>query len=171
MKKKISILGSTGSIGTQAVEVVKSFPDEFEVSVLVAGTNAMLLIQQALELKPDIVVISDSQKYKEVYNALHSSGIKILTGNDGLIEAARYPESDMVLVALVGFAGLIPTIEAIRAGKDIALANKEVMVVAGKSVTELALKKNVRLLPVDSEHSAIFQCLEGESPLHLEKYI
>ncbi|NOY37969.1 MAG: 1-deoxy-D-xylulose-5-phosphate reductoisomerase [Chlorobi bacterium] len=169
MKKKISILGSTGSIGTQALDVIRSFPDHFEVTVLAAGTNAGLLIKQALEWGPKIVVIADKTRYKEVQTALHTHGIEVRCGEEGLIEAARYPSADMVLVSLVGFAALTPTIEAIRARKDIALASKEVMVVAGGMVTRLAEEKNIRILPVDSEHSAIFQCLEGESKQQVEK--
>lgn len=167
--KNIAILGSTGSIGTQALEVVRDFPDRYRVKVLTTRRNAALLIRQAQEFLPDVVAIADKDKYREVKNALTSKGIDVLAGKEGITEAVHHAGTEMVLMALVGYSALEPTIEAIRAGKDIALASKEVMVIAGGIIQSIASKKNVRILPVDSEHSAIFQCLEGESPNQVEK--
>lgn len=161
-KKKIAILGSTGSIGTQALDVVRSFPDQFEVSALTASNSVDLLIQQALEFKPQLVVIVNEQYYAEVSSALAITGIKVVGGEEGLVEAATLDPVDVVLNAIVGAAGLRPTVEAIKCGKDIALANKESLVMAGELVMGLVKKHNVKMLPVDSEHSAIFQCLVGE---------
>jgi 1-deoxy-D-xylulose-5-phosphate reductoisomerase len=169
MKKNISILGSTGSIGTQAVEVVQAFPELFNVKVLAAGSNSRVLIQQAVALQPEMVFISTSEGYKEVKDALQKYHIRVLTGEENLLEAARYPDIDMVLVALVGFAAVQPTVEAIRAGRDIALASKEVMVVAGNLIMQMAEDYHINLLPVDSEHSAIFQCLVGEQINQVDK--
>ena len=168
-KKNIAILGSTGSIGTQALEVVRNNRDRFSVSVLTAQTNAELLIRQALEFSPERVVICEEQHYKQVYQALTGSGIEVLSGVEALSEVVTGERIDIVLTALVGFAGLRPTIAAIEAGKNIALANKETLVVAGELVTRLAVTHNVKLLPVDSEHSAIFQCLVGEEGNKIEK--
>ncbi|TZF84955.1 1-deoxy-D-xylulose-5-phosphate reductoisomerase [Pedobacter sp. BS3] len=168
-QKHITILGSTGSVGTQALDVVRQHPERFSVSVLTAFNNADTLIRQALEFSPGMVVIGDERKYSEVKAALSATATHVLAGEDALCEAAAYAASDIVLTALVGSAGLKPTIAAIRAGKDIALANKETLVVAGDLVTTLAKQYGSRLLPVDSEHSAIFQCLVGEDNNPVEK--
>lgn len=167
--KRITILGSTGSIGTQALEVVRDHPATFKVAVLSALKNSALLIQQAIEFRPDVVVICDESKYGEVKNALSALNIKVLAGEDALSEVAAYGESDVVLTALMGSVGLKPTIAAIKAAKNIALANKETLVVAGELITQLAAENQVKILPVDSEHSAIFQCLVGEEQNEIEK--
>ena len=169
LKKRIAILGSTGSIGKQALDVIESQPEHFAVEALTSNNNAELLIEQAKKFNPNAVVIADKKKYKEVKNALEPSGIKVFTGNDSLSQIVSLESIDIVLTALVGFAGLKPTLEAITAGKDIALANKETLVVAGELVTKLAKEKRVLILPVDSEHSAIFQCLVGEAGNKIEK--
>jgi 1-deoxy-D-xylulose-5-phosphate reductoisomerase len=160
--KHIAILGSTGSIGTQALDVIKANPTLFKAEVLTAQSNASLLIEQALLFQPQLVVIADESKYPEVKQALAHTGIEVKAGHEALCEAVVLHQLNMVLTALVGFAGLRPTIAAIKAKKDIALANKETMVVAGDLVTALAKQNDVKILPVDSEHSAIFQCLVGE---------
>nr|WP_245989021.1 1-deoxy-D-xylulose-5-phosphate reductoisomerase [Pelobium manganitolerans] len=160
--KHIAILGSTGSIGTQALEVIEANPQLFAVSVLTAQSNVDLLIRQALKFKPLVAVIGDVQKYQILKEALAGSGIEAKAGEEALCEAVLLPQTEMVLTALVGFAGLKPTMSAIKAGKHIALANKETLVVAGDIVTALAKQHSVDILPVDSEHSAIFQCLVGE---------
>lgn len=167
--KHIAILGSTGSIGTQALEVVRQNLDRFKVFVLTANNNADLLVKQALEFNPPFVVVTNQSKFEEVKNALSSSQTKVLCGIDELCEVLSKPEIDLVLTAMVGFAGLIPTLAAIKAGKDIALANKETLVVAGELVYSLAKEHGVKILPVDSEHSAIFQCLAGEGHNPIEK--
>jgi 1-deoxy-D-xylulose-5-phosphate reductoisomerase len=167
--KNIAILGSTGSIGTQALEVIRHNPGLFRAFVLSAQSNAELLIRQAIEFKPQYVVIGSREKFEELQIVLHPHGIKVLCGIDDMCEIVTHPEISLVLTAMVGFAGLKPTLSAIRAGKDIALANKETLVVAGELVTGLAEKHKVRILPVDSEHSAIFQCLEGEDLATIEK--
>lgn len=167
--KNITILGSTGSIGTQALEVIRDNPVIFNVSVLSALSNSELLIQQAIEFKPDVVVICDENKYIEVKNALSAYNIKILAGEEALTEVAVHSPSDIVLTALMGSVGLKPTIAAVNAGKNIALANKETLVVAGELITQLAAAHQVKVLPVDSEHSAIFQCLVGEEQNEIEK--
>ncbi|RYD79166.1 MAG: 1-deoxy-D-xylulose-5-phosphate reductoisomerase [Sphingobacteriales bacterium] len=167
--KNITILGSTGSIGTQALEVIRDNPKIFKVSVLSALKNSELLIQQAKEFMPETVVICDESQYRYVKDSLALFDIKILAGEESLSEVAAYPQSDIVLTALMGSVGLKPTIEAIKAGKNIALANKETLVVAGEYITELAKKHNVKILPVDSEHSAIFQWLVGEEQNEIEK--
>jgi len=167
--KKITILGSTGSVGTQALEVVRDHPAVFKVAVLSALKNSELLIQQAREFKPAVVVICDENKYIEVKNALSGLDIKVLSGEAALTEVASYADSDVVLTALMGSVGLKPTIAAIKAGKTIALANKETLVVAGELITQLAAAHGVKILPVDSEHSAIFQCLVGEEQNEIEK--
>lgn len=169
--KKIAILGSTGSIGTQALDVVKSNPESFSVEVLTAHSNADLLIQQALEYKPNAVVIGDEKKYQLVKDTLWDAGVKVYAGAQALEQIVEMTEIDMVLTALVGAAGLRPTIKAIESGKQIALANKETLVVAGDLVTKLAKEKAVNIYPVDSEHSAIFQCLAGEWHNQIEKII
>jgi len=168
-KKKIAILGSTGSIGTQSLEVIAAYPEKFEVSVLTAHSNADLLIEQALKFKPNTVVIVDENQYKKVEDALWKHDIKTYCGIDALAEVVEMTEIDIVLTALVGYAGLKPTINAINAGKAIALANKETLVVAGEMITKLAASKGVNIYPVDSEHSAIFQCLVGEFHNPIEK--
>jgi 1-deoxy-D-xylulose-5-phosphate reductoisomerase len=167
--KKLAILGSTGSIGTQALDVVSAHPDEFSVEVLTAHSNADLLISQALKYKANSVVIGDESKYETVKNALWEAGVKVYAGAKALEQIVESTEVDMVLTALVGAAGLRPTINAIEAGKQIALANKETLVVAGDLVTKLAKQKGVNIYPVDSEHSAIFQCLAGEWDNKIEK--
>ncbi|MBD1422180.1 1-deoxy-D-xylulose-5-phosphate reductoisomerase [Sphingobacterium chuzhouense] len=168
-KKNIAILGSTGSVGTQALEVIKAFPELLEVSVLTASANADLLIAQAQEFKPKAVVIVCEDKYTQVKNALKSLEITVLSGEKGLEEVVQYDEIDMVLNAIVGSAGLRPTVKAIERKKDIALANKETLVVAGALMMDLVRQYDVAMLPVDSEHSAIFQCLVGEHANPLEK--
>lgn len=162
MKKKIAIFGSTGSIGTQALEVIRAHPESFAVSVLTANRQADLLIQQAREFLPSHVVIADESRYSEVRGALQDLPISVHAGKEALCEVASFPDTDIVLMALVGYSALLPTCCAIDAGKTIALANKETMVVAGAIVTEKAHAKGVNILPVDSEHSAIYQCLLGE---------
>lgn len=170
-KRHLAILGSTGSIGTQALEVVEANPDIFEVEVLTAQNNADLLIEQAAKFRPNVVVISNEDHYDKVFAALDPLDIKVYTGDKSLVSVVEMESVNMVLTALVGYAGLIPTIAAIKAGKHIALANKETLVVAGELVTELAQKHKVDILPVDSEHSAIFQCLVGEFHNPIEKII
>ncbi len=170
-KKSIAILGSTGSIGTQALEVIKSHPDHFIVEVLTAQNNADLLIKQSLEFKPNVVVIGNEELYDKVHTALSPHHIKVYSGEKSLAHVVQMDTIDLVLTALVGYAGLIPTIKAIESGKHIALANKETLVVAGELVTKLAEEKGVNIYPVDSEHSAIFQCLVGEFHNPIEKII
>lgn len=169
--KNIAILGSTGSIGTQSLEVIRDNSDLFKVSLLTAHSNAGLLIEQAIQFQPAYAIICDETKYTEVKQALANTPIKVLAGHNAIIETVTHPNIDIVLTAMVGFAGLEPTITAIKAGKDIALANKETLVVAGELITSLAKKHNVKILPVDSEHSAIFQCLVGEQGNNIEKII
>jgi 1-deoxy-D-xylulose-5-phosphate reductoisomerase len=161
-KKKIAILGSTGSIGTQALEVISEHASLFEVEVLTANNNSTLLIEQAKKFKPNTVIIGNEEKYKEVNEALFDLGIKVFAGEQSLEDVVEGENIDIVLTALVGYAGLKPTIKAIKAGKNIALANKETLVVAGDLITKLCQQYGVRIYPVDSEHSAIFQCLVGE---------
>ena len=170
-KRHLAILGSTGSIGTQTLEVVEANPDIFEVEVLTAQNNADLLIEQAAKFRPNVVVISNEDLYDKVFAALDPLNIKVYTGEKSLVSVVEMESVNMVLTALVGYAGLIPTVAAINAGKHIALANKETLVVAGELVTELAQKHKVDILPVDSEHSAIFQCLVGEFHNPIEKII
>jgi 1-deoxy-D-xylulose-5-phosphate reductoisomerase len=167
--KRIAILGSTGSIGKQTLEVIASHPDQFQVEVLTANASAELLIEQALQYKPNSVVIADESKYELVKEALWSKDIKVFAGKKALAQIVESTEVDIVLTALVGFSGLEPTLNAIKAKKPIALANKETLVVAGELVTQLAKENAVNLLPVDSEHSAIFQCLAGEWQNPIEK--
>ena len=168
-KKGIAILGSTGSVGTQALEVIEAYPDHFDLQVITAQSNAALLIEQARKFQPNAVVIGDESKYEEVKTALSSEHIHVYTGAEALCQVVEFTEVHVVLTALVGYAGLKPTLAAIHAGKDIALANKETLVVAGELVTALAREKGVNIYPVDSEHSAIFQCLMGEFHNPLEK--
>ena len=170
-KKHIAILGSTGSIGTQALEVIAGNRDRFEVEVLTAQNNAELLIRQALEFNPNIVVIRNEDKYAQVRDALADTDTKVFAGEEAIASVMETASVDMVLTATVGFSGLKPTLRAIAAGKAIALANKETLVVAGALVTAQAREKGVNIYPVDSEHSAIFQCLAGEFHNPIEKII
>ncbi len=163
--KRIAILGSTGSIGTQALNVIRRHRDLFSVEVLCAGSNADLLIQQALEFEPNAVAIADESKYSLVGDTLQPRGIKVYAGEGAIADLMEMETVDLVLAAIVGFAGLRPTLRAIEHGKPIALANKETMVVAGSIVTAAAMQHRVPILPVDSEHSAIFQCLIGEGAI------
>lgn len=170
--KSLALLGATGSIGTQALEVVRQQPSRFRVAVLTAQRNATLLLAQAREFRPAAVVIGDESQYLFLKEALAGQPeTEVLAGADALAEVVARPDVDVVLTALVGYAGLLPTVAAIRAGKDIALANKETLVVAGELITGLIKKHGGRLLPVDSEHSAIFQCLVGEEANPVEKII
>jgi len=168
-KKGIAILGSTGSIGTQALEVIEAYPNYFDLQVITAQSNADLLIEQAKKFQPNAVVIGDETKYELVKNALLAEDIHVYAGADALSQVVTFNEVNIVLTALVGYAGLKPTLAAIDAGKDIALANKETLVVAGELVTQRAREKGVNIYPVDSEHSAIFQCLVGEFHNPIEK--
>lgn len=168
-KKGIAILGSTGSIGTQALEVIAAYPDQFDLQVITAGKNADLLIEQALKFEPNVVVISEETLYDKVKDALVDTDIHVYAGDDALCQVVEGTEIDTVLTALVGYAGLKPTLRAIWAKKNIALANKETLVVAGELVTSEAQKNGVNIYPVDSEHSAIFQCLVGEFHNKIEK--
>ena len=170
-KKSIAILGSTGSIGRQALEVIEAHPNYFEVEVLTAQRNAALLIQQAKKFKPNAVVINDETQYQEVKDALGKENIKVYAGENSLASVVQMESIDLVLTALVGYSGLKPTLKAIEAGKTIALANKETLVVAGELVTSLAREKGVNIYPIDSEHSAIFQCMVGEFHNPIEKII
>ncbi len=169
MKKRIAILGSTGSIGTQSLEVIGQNPDKFEVEVLTANNNVDLLIRQAKKYQPNVVVIANSDKYKQVSDALKKEPIKVYAGSDAINQVVQMDTVDLVLTAMVGYSGLIPTYNAITAEKNIALANKETLVVAGEIITKIAHEKKVEILPVDSEHSAIFQCLVGEFMNPIEK--
>jgi 1-deoxy-D-xylulose-5-phosphate reductoisomerase len=169
--KRLAILGSTGSVGTQALEVVAAHPDLFEVEVLSAHSNATLLIEQAKKFKPNAVVVTNEAKYKEVKDALMMLPIKVFSGTDSLNEVVQWQAIDTVLGAILGFAGLSSILSAIDAGKRIALANKETLVVAGELVMQRAQEKGVAVIPVDSEHSAIFQCLVGEDINAVEKMI
>ncbi|HTI11810.1 MAG TPA: 1-deoxy-D-xylulose-5-phosphate reductoisomerase [Puia sp.] len=170
-KKRIALFGSTGSIGRQALEVIDAHPDLFSVEVLTAQSNDDLLINQALHFKPDIVVIGDDKRYDKVRNALAAHPIKVFAGEKALEEVASMDSYDIMLAAIVGFAGLRPTLCAIENGKAVALANKETLVVAGDIVMQKALEKRAPIIPVDSEHSAIFQCLVGETRNRIEKII
>lgn len=168
-KKKIAILGSTGSIGTQTLTVIDEQQHLFEVEVLTAHSNWELLAKQAIQYKPNVVVISNDVHYSALSEALSNEDIKVYAGKPALADVAAMDSVDVVLTALVGYAGLLPTIKAIEAGKNIALANKETLVVAGDLITKLAREKGVNIYPVDSEHSAIFQCLVGEFHNPIEK--
>ena len=168
-KRNIAILGSTGSIGTQALDVVRAHPDKFSVEVLTAQNSSKLLIEQAIEFKPNAVVIGNEDLFLEVRDALDIHDVTVYAGAKSIAEVVTFPSIQMVLTAMVGYAGLQPTISAIEAGKHIALANKETLVVAGEMIMNLAKKNNVQILPVDSEHSAIFQCLAGEMHNPIEK--
>ena len=169
MSKHIAILGSTGSIGTQTLEVVEANPDEFIVDVLTANNNIEMLIQQAKKFHPDVVVIACEEKYTELSEALKNEPIKVYAGIDAIAQVVQMSAIDVVVTAMVGYSGLLPTIKAIEAKKNIALANKETLVVAGEIIQKLALENGVNIYPVDSEHSAIFQCLSGEFDNSIEK--
>lgn len=169
--RRIALLGSTGSIGTQALEVIASHPEAFAVEVLTAQTNADLLIEQAAQFRPNVVVIGNDNLYDKVFAALDPLGIKVYSGASALASVVQMESVDIVLTSMVGYAGLLPTLKALEAGKPIALANKETLVVAGELVTRLAHQKGVNIYPVDSEHSAIFQCLVGEFQNPIEKII
>ena len=169
--KKVAILGSTGSIGTQALDVIREQSAHFQVELLSCGNNVDLLVKQALEFKPNAVVIGDTTKLEQTKDILFPQGIKVFAGADALEQAVQMEGIELVLTALVGYAGLRPTMAAIEAGKHIALANKETLVVAGELVTKAARAKGVNLYPVDSEHSAIFQCLAGEWQNPIEKIV
>ncbi len=169
--KRIAVFGSTGSIGTQALDVIEANPNLFSAEVLTAQTNDELLVQQALKFNPNVVVIGDEKKYTKVKEALVSTGIKVFTGEKALEEVAAMDCYDLMLAAIVGYAGLRPTLKAIDNGKAIALANKETLVVAGDIIMKKAVEKRVPVIPVDSEHSAIFQCLVGETRNKIEKVI
>jgi 1-deoxy-D-xylulose-5-phosphate reductoisomerase len=171
MKKNITILGSTGSIGTQALEVIAEHPDKFEVYALTANNNAELLIQQAKQFNPEVVVIANESKYSQVKEALESLPVKVFAGSEAIAQVAEMEPAHIVLTAMVGYSGLKPTISAIKAKKTIALANKETLVVAGELINQLAAEYKTPILPVDSEHSAIFQCLVGEGFNSIEKII
>ncbi len=170
-KKKLAILGSTGSIGTQTLRVAEEHGDMFEVRVLTANNNVELLIEQARKFNPDAVVIANEDKYEQLRDALADTDVKVYAGSSALCDVVTMPSVDIVVSALVGFAGLLPTIEAIKAKKKIALANKETLVVAGELITQLAIDNHVPILPVDSEHSAIFQCLVGEGDNAVDKIL
>ncbi|MFZ9044961.1 MAG: 1-deoxy-D-xylulose-5-phosphate reductoisomerase [Cyclobacteriaceae bacterium] len=170
-KKRIALLGSTGSIGTQTLEVVEKQSDSFEIEVLTAQRNTELLISQAKKFSPNTVVIGEEHLYDEVFAALDPLDIKVFTGKSALQQVVQMETVDVVVTALVGYAGLIPTIKAIEAGKPIGLANKETLVVAGEIITSLAKDRGVNIYPIDSEHSAIFQCLVGEFHNPIEKII
>jgi 1-deoxy-D-xylulose-5-phosphate reductoisomerase len=169
--KRIAIFGSTGSIGTQALDVIAANPEIFSAEILTAQSNDELLVQQALKFNPNVVVIGDEKKYAKVKEALASTDVKVFTGENALVEAAAMDCYDMMLAAIVGYAGLKPTLKAIENGKAIALANKETLVVAGDIVMRKAVENRVPVIPVDSEHSAIFQCLVGETRNRIEKII
>lgn len=171
IKKRIAIFGSTGSIGTQALEVIEANPDKFSAEVLTAHSNEELLVEQALKFRPNMVVIVDEKKYGKVKEALSSTDTKVFTGEKALEEVAAMDCYDMMLAAIVGYAGLKPTLKAIANGKAIGLANKETLVVAGDIVMRMAVENKVPIIPVDSEHSAIFQCLIGETRNRIEKVI
>jgi len=169
MKKRIAVLGSTGSIGTQTLEVIKKHSDQFELELITAQNNSKLLIKQAIEHRPNVVVISNELLYEEVKEALEKYEIKVYAGEKALAQVVEMETIDQVIMALVGYAGLKPTINAIKAGKNIGLANKETLVVGGELIQELLKKYKSRIIPIDSEHSAIFQCLVGEFDNPIEK--
>jgi 1-deoxy-D-xylulose-5-phosphate reductoisomerase len=169
MKKRIAILGSTGSIGTQTLEVIAQNPEHFEVEVLTANNNLELLAEQARKFQPNVVVITNSCHYEALQEALKDEPIKIYAGREAASQVVQMETVDLVVTAMVGYSGLIPTVNAIKAGKDIALANKETMVVAGEIINQLAIAHKVNIYPIDSEHSAIFQCLVGEFNNEIEK--
>ena len=169
--KKIALLGATGSIGQQTLEIIEHNPDLFAVEVLTANNNAELLIEQARKFLPNVVIISNEAKYEQVRDALAQLPIKVYAGCDAIAQVVEMGSIDTVVTAMVGFSGLLPTLRAVKAGKQIALANKETLVVAGDLITRLAQENRVEILPIDSEHSAIFQCLVGEAEEAVEKII
>jgi 1-deoxy-D-xylulose-5-phosphate reductoisomerase len=169
--KKIALLGSTGSIGQQTLDVIENNPEIFSIEVLTANNNLDLLIEQSKKFKPNVVIISNEEKYTQVKDALAHLPIKVYTGCDAIAQVVEMGTIDTVVTAMVGYSGLLPTIRAVKAGKQIALANKETLVVAGDLITRLALENNSEILPIDSEHSAIFQCLIGEAENSIEKII
>ncbi len=169
MKKRIAVLGSTGSIGTQSLEVIKNHPDAFSLEVITAQNNANLLIKQAIDYKPNVVVIANDRLYEQVFDALDPLDIKVYAGEDALSQVVEMDTIDQVIIALVGYAGLKPTIQAIKSNKQIALANKETLVVGGALIQDLLKNSKSQIIPVDSEHSAIFQCLVGEFNNPIEK--
>lgn len=169
--KELAILGSTGSIGTQTLDIVEEYPERFRAGVLTAGNNWQLLAEQALRHRPRLVVIADETCLPSLRQALEGSGIEVAAGVDAIADAATLPEIDIVVTALVGYSGLIPTIKALKAGKTIALANKETLVVGGSIIYSMVKREENRILPVDSEHSAIFQCLQGEREEDVRKII
>lgn len=171
MKKQISILGSTGSIGRQTLDVIRSFPDRFRVRALTGHKNVAQLAQQVKEFKPELAVLTDTKSARELSQLLAGYSTRVLSGEEGLLAAAVCPGTDLLVTAVVGFAGLKPTLSAIDAGIDIALANKETLVAAGSIVTAKAAEKGVSIIPIDSEHSAIFQCLEGNNPKYLRRIL
>lgn len=169
--KNIAILGSTGSIGTQTIDIIRDHPDMFRATVLTAGSNVELLISQARELKPALAVIADNTLYRRLHDALSPLGIETAAGSDAIADAMTRDDVDMVVTATVGYSGLLPTLRAIESGKDIALANKETLVAAGALVTSRLAGSPSRIIPVDSEHSAIYQCLRGERDAEVERLI
>ena len=169
MPKGIAILGSTGSIGTQTLQVIAAHREEFIVEVLTANKNADLLIKQAMEFQPNAVVIGNESEYEYVTEALRNYPVKVFAGRDAICQVVQMESVDLVVTAMVGYSGLKPTISAINAGKDLALANKETLVVAGELIVRMIQEKGVQVIPVDSEHSAIFQCLAGEANNKIEK--
>ncbi|MDE5849400.1 MAG: 1-deoxy-D-xylulose-5-phosphate reductoisomerase [Muribaculaceae bacterium] len=170
-RKNIGVLGSTGSIGTQTLDIIAEYPDLFRASVLTARRQWRLIADQALKFRPDLVVIGDEEHYASLRDALAGSGIEVAAGANAIEQAAAHPATDTVVTAMVGYSGLLPTISAIKAGKTIALSNKETLVVAGELITGLCRQYGVNIVPVDSEHSAIFQCLVGESRAEMRKII
>ena len=171
MPHNIAVLGSTGSIGTQTLDIISQFPDRFKAVVLAAGSNVDMLIRQSVEHRPALAIIADESKYAALREALEPLGIETAAGAAALADAMERPDFDTVVTATVGYSGLLPTVRAIRAGKDIALANKETLVVAGELVTRLLAESKTKVIPVDSEHSAIYQCLVGEDPSPVAKLI
>ena len=169
--KKIALLGSTGSIGTQTLDVVRHYPDDFQVTALAASSNIARLEEQIREFHPKMAVVFNETKAMELKHNIQDLDVEVLSGMDGLLAAATEPSADIVLTAVVGMIGIRPTIAAKEAGKDIALANKETLVTAGHLIMPLAKEKGVKILPVDSEHSAIFQCLQGENRGQIHKIL
>ncbi|MDE7409551.1 MAG: 1-deoxy-D-xylulose-5-phosphate reductoisomerase [Muribaculaceae bacterium] len=169
--KNIGVLGSTGSIGTQTLDIIAEYPELFRASVLTARRQWRLLADQALKFRPDLVVIGEEEYYKPLKDALSGSGVEVAAGAKAIEDAAAHPVTDTVVTAMVGYSGLLPTISAIKSGKTIALSNKETLVVAGELITRLCKEHGVNIVPVDSEHSAIFQCLVGENRNEMRKII
>ena len=171
MKKRITVLGSTGSVGSQALEVISTYPGLYELKAIAGGENVPLLVSQARKYRPSAVAIANKDKYHKLKGALNGLPIEVKAGSDAVAELAGWDETDLVVSSMVGYAGLQPALTAISAGKQLALANKETLVVAGELVLRLARERNVKIIPVDSEHSAIFQCLTGEEHSAVEKII